>query len=275
MIICQLTNCTPVQMMGYVIKTKNGKVIVIDGGGYDQSAPLEGIIKKYGGHVDMWFLTHNHNDHYGSLMAILGKKSDIKIDGIWRNNCKPKVIEKMNPEEKNEVMKWIDFEKETDIPRHELCFGDTFDVDGVKIEVLGTDNPEIAVNNSNNQSAVLKFSENGFSVLFLADLGVEGGEKLLKRAKDKLKSDAVQPAHHGQAGVSLDLYDKIGAKYIFWPTPKWLWDNTKYLGGEPGTGPFKTQETVAYLTKPGVTHITSFYSDTYFDTDAKAVIKEN
>ena len=39
MLICQLTNCTPVQIMGYVIKTKNGKLIVIDGGGYGAGRP--------------------------------------------------------------------------------------------------------------------------------------------------------------------------------------------------------------------------------------------
>lgn len=273
MLICQLTNCTPVQMMGYVIKTKNGRVIVIDGGGRGQSAPLERAIKKFGGKVDMWFLTHDHNDHYGSLIDILEGGSDIRISGLWRNNCKECVIKNMSPEEKREVLIWTEFEKTVPhIPMHEMTLGETFDVDGVKIEVLGVDNPDITVNNSNNQSVVLKLTEGDFSILFLGDLGVEGGEKLTKTSGDKLKSTAVQAAHHGQAGVSLDLYDKIGAKYVFWPTPKWLWDNTPYLGGEPGEGKFKTPETIAHLTKPGVTHITSFYADTYFDTKKEAVI---
>ncbi len=48
MLICQLTNCTPTQMMGYLIKTKNEKLIVIDGGGYGQSAALERVIKNWG-----------------------------------------------------------------------------------------------------------------------------------------------------------------------------------------------------------------------------------
>ena len=35
-------------MMGYLIKTKNEKLIVIDGGGYGQSAALERVIKNWG-----------------------------------------------------------------------------------------------------------------------------------------------------------------------------------------------------------------------------------
>ncbi len=273
MLICQLTNCTHVQMMGYVIKTKNGRVIVIDGGGYEQSEPLEKKILEWGGVVDMWFITHNHSDHFGSIMDILKKKSDIKIKGFWRNNCSENVLKYMSGVEYKEAVEWIEFEKEINVPLHEMSVGETFDVDGVKIEVLGVDNPDITVNNSNNQSVVLKFTENAFSMIFLADLGIEGGEKLLKTAADKVQSTAVQMAHHGQAGVAFDVYDKINAKYAFWPTPKWLWDNTKYLGGEPGTGKFKTPETIEHMNKLGVKHITSFDSDTIFDTEKEEIIK--
>ena len=79
MLICQLTNCTPIQMMGYVIKTKNGKLIVIDGGGYGQGAPIEKVIKDWGGKVDMWFITHNHSDHYASVMELVRGGADIEI----------------------------------------------------------------------------------------------------------------------------------------------------------------------------------------------------
>ena len=266
MLICQLTNSTPVQMMGYVIRTECGRLIVIDGGNYGQSKQLEEAIKRWGNKVDMWFLTHNHSDHYGSIIELLKNNSDIEICGLWRCNCSEDVIECLPEDEKKEVNDWLKFEKECHIPLHKLAFGERFCVDNVNIEVLGTDNPEIKVNNLNNQSVVLKFLDDQFSIIFLGDLGVEGGKKLLQTAEGKLKCTAVQMAHHGQSGVSFDVYDAISPKYAFWPTPKWLWDNTQYLGGTPGMGHFKTPETINHMNKLNATHITSFLENTIFDT---------
>lgn len=272
MLICQLTNCTPVQMMGYVIKTENGKVIAIDGGGYGQSAPLEKAVKDWGGKVDMWFITHNHSDHYASLMELVRSGTDIEISAIYRNNCTGDAAKALPSDEKKELDEWLEFESECTLPMHKMFLGEKFSIDGVQIEVIGVDNPEITVNNPNNQSVVLKFSEDDFSMIFLSDLGIEGGEKLISTAKDKLSATAVQTAHHGQMGVGFDVYEKIGAKFAFWPTPKWLWDNTPYFGGEPGKGNFKTPETIKWLEKLGAKNITSFDKNTVFDTQKQAVI---
>ena len=272
MLICQLTNCTPVQMMGYVIKTKNGKLIVIDGGGYGQGAPLEKVIKDWGGKVDMWFITHNHSDHYASVMELVRGGADIEIAGFWRNNCTGAAKDALPENEKKELDEWLEFESECNIPMHQMHLGEKFCIDGVGIEVIGVDNPEITVNNPNNQSVVLRLSEGEFSMIFLGDLGVEGGEKLTETAGGKIRATAVQMAHHGQCGVDFDVYEKIGANFAFWPTPKWLWDNTPYLGGEPGKGSFKTPETIKWAEKLGMTNITSFDNNTVFDTEKQKIV---
>lgn len=272
MLIKQLTNCTPTQMMGYLIKTKNDKLIVIDGGGYNQSSQLIDTINDWGGKVDMWFLTHNHSDHFGSIIEMFQNGTDIEVGGFWRNNCRGEALKSLTEAEAKEVSEWMDFEKDFRVPLHTMETNQTFDVDGVHIEVVMEDSPEITVNNPNNQSVVLKFSEGDFSILFLGDLGVEGGEKLIKTAGDKVKCTAVQTAHHGQQGVTEEVYKAIGAKYAFWSTPKWLWDNTPYGGGEPGIGPFKTPETVSWLDKLGTIHVTSFDANTVFDTETETIL---
>lgn len=272
MLICQLTNATSMQMMGYVIKTDNNKVIVIDGGGHNQAEPLKKVINGFGNHVDMWFITHNHSDHFGSIIDLLKDNTEIVIDGFWRNNCKENVVAVMPENEKNEVREWTEFEKNISVPLYNLTLNETFNVDGVIIEVLGVDNPEISVNNSNNQSVVLKMTDRNFSIIFLGDLGVEGGNKLIDTAGDKIKSTAVQLAHHGNAGVGYNVYEKIGAKYAFWPTPKWLWDNTEYLGGTPGNGNFTTPETIRWMEKLGCENVTSFYENTFFDTQKCEIV---
>lgn len=82
------------------------------------------------------------------------------------------------------------------------------------------------------------------SILFLGDLGVEGGEKLLASPyRNRLKADYVQMAHHGQTGVSEEFYKTVNPKFCLWPTPDWLWDNKK------GKGPWKTLEVRAWMDK--------------------------
>ncbi|MCR5263003.1 MAG: MBL fold metallo-hydrolase, partial [Clostridiales bacterium] len=66
-------------------------------------------------------------------------------------------------------------------------------------------------------------------------LGVAGGEKLLACNGDKLKSDIVQMAHHGQNGVDRPVYEAIAPKICLLPTPQWLWDNDAGKGYDTHT----------------------------------------
>ena len=59
------------QNLSCVMKTKEGAVIVVDGG-RDVDAPhLIEVIQELGGHVDAWLLTHPHSDHVGAITEIL------------------------------------------------------------------------------------------------------------------------------------------------------------------------------------------------------------
>ncbi len=79
------------QNMSYVIKTRQGKVIVIDGGyktdNYDPKylyAFLQDVTGKSVPHVDAWFFTHNHNDHYGAFLGIAELyPNGITVDTIY------------------------------------------------------------------------------------------------------------------------------------------------------------------------------------------------
>jgi hypothetical protein len=133
----------------------------------------------------------------------------------------------------------------------ELELGQVLKIDGITIEILGIKNPEIVENGVNNSSVVMRVWDHYKSVLFPGDLGVEGGEKLLhSKYKDRLKSDYVQMAHHGQNGVDKAFYQVVAPKYCLWPTPKWLWDND--MGGGKGTGPWVTQEVKSWMDELGV-----------------------
>ncbi len=79
------------QNMSYVVKTRQGKIIVIDGGyKTDDHDPkyLYSFLQKVTGksvpHVDAWFFTHNHNDHYGAFLGIANLyPNGITVDTIY------------------------------------------------------------------------------------------------------------------------------------------------------------------------------------------------
>ncbi len=65
-----------------------------------------------------------------------------------------------------------------------------------------------------------------FSLLFLGDLGREGGDKLLNGPYPKeLNCDYLQVARHGQNGVRKDFYRSIKFRACLWSSPSWVYNN--------------------------------------------------
>lgn len=77
--------------MSYIVKTRQGKIIIIDGGyKVDDHDPkyLYAFLQKVTGksvpHVDAWFFTHNHYDHYGAFQGIANLyPNGITVDTIY------------------------------------------------------------------------------------------------------------------------------------------------------------------------------------------------
>ena len=264
--IVQLTNKTPYQTMGYALQSKTGEVLVIDGGMTGNDSELYRVIKKLGGSVGLWLITHPHNDHFDAVIEVLTKYKDVNYKKIGSSMLPDTWAEDLDEEEKKELHTWNAFAKTLDDRHFEIKEGMQFSLGNMKVEVLTENNPDLKVNAFNNQSCVFKVSEDDFSILFLGDLGIEGGNRLLSKSCD-LKCTAVQMAHHGQGGVTEEVYKAIHPQYAFWPTPGWLWENRKYLGeGEIGEGPFKTQKTAEWMKSLGAKNIFSFDHTIIFDT---------
>lgn len=89
----------------------------------------------------------------------------------------------------------------------------------------------IEKNTSNNSSVVYLVSLNGTNVVFLGDLGEEGGRQLMEDVDlASLNCDIVQVAHHGQNGVAFEFYKELYPRIALFPTPKWLWNNDAGYG---------------------------------------------
>ena len=69
--IVQLTHMTQPQSMGYVIVAKSGEVLAVYGGHNGSGAELKRVLRQFGGHVDLWLLTHPHQDHFNGVIELL------------------------------------------------------------------------------------------------------------------------------------------------------------------------------------------------------------
>jgi beta-lactamase superfamily II metal-dependent hydrolase len=238
-------------MMSYVIQTGKDDLLVIDGGTEDDADYLRDFLLQRGGKVEAWILTHPHIDHGGALSVILGEPEAIRINRIYASMPEEEWVKK------HEAYRMEDFKKirsaldATQVEIMEPEPGQRVNIGGLVFDFLGVKNPEITGNAINNSSMVFRVRGAGESVLFLGDIGVQAGKKILSGPyAEWVKADWVQMSHHGQNGADRAFYEAVDAEGCFWPTPGWLWDNDN--GGGKGSGPWKTLEVRQWMEDLGV-----------------------
>ncbi len=235
----QLPSQTPNQMMSYVFITSNGKVIVVDGGNRGDAPYLQGFLAALGNQVQNWFISHSHLDHFDALTAILESPGDLRIHAIYGSLPEESWVAKHESTHLKSLQAFRQALQKSGRRVIELAVGQELEIDGLRVEILGTKNLEITANALNNSSVVMRVSDTTKSVLFTGDLGVDGGRKLLNRcSRTRLRADYVQMAHHGQNGVDLDFYRVVRPSACLWPTPLWLWENDS--GNGKDSGPWQT-----------------------------------
>lgn len=244
---------TNAQSLSVIIENGAGSLIVVDGGWTANGASLVNEIKQRGGHVAAWLLTHPDSDHAGALADILYNHSgEITIDGIYYSFLE----DEWYAQKDSSVASMLAYLKGAfgkapqNILHGDIVAGQVIDAGPAKIQVL---NSAYKASNDfvNNSSVAYLVSLNGTNVVFLGDLAVSGGDNLMSTVDlTALKCNIVQMAHHGQNGVSYEVYKALKPSICLWPTPQWLWDNDN--GGGPGSGPWLTRETRNWLVRLGV-----------------------
>jgi beta-lactamase superfamily II metal-dependent hydrolase len=225
--------------MAYVLRSSGGRIMVVDGGMKGDAAYLQKFLVPLGNKVTAWFISHPHLDHVDALTTILSDPGDLTIEHIYASLPDEDSIAQHEPQALKTTQEFKQVLRDSSHDVEELSSGQTMDIDGMQIEVLGVKNPEITPNYVNNSSIVFRVSDAHKFVLFTGDLGVEGGQKLMKsKYVARIASDYVQMAHHGQAGVDINFYFAVRPRYCLWPTPSWLWDNDSGKG--KGSGPWLT-----------------------------------
>lgn len=213
------------------ILESNGTLLVLDGGFPSEAPYMYEYLKNLGGHVDTWFLTHFHDDHFGCFVTMLREHPDITVDQVCFNFPSDAFILRYEPKQSCDTSQnWLESFRQAIADRKLAVVtateGDvySFDAGNVVVRVLRTYDENLPY--INDSSSVYRFEVDGKSILFLGDLAVKGGEQLLQKADPShVKADYVQMAHHGQGGVDQACYAAIAPTYCLWPTPSWVWDN--------------------------------------------------
>lgn len=240
------------QMLSMVLQDKNGSLVVIDGGWDIDADHLSDVIRSKGGHVSAWFITHPHSDHVGALVKILNNPDrKITIDNVYYSLADQSWYDKV--ESSRSVLVTDLRSALSTLPAaslHTVKKGDEIQVGSIKAKVLN--NPYLLdVTSVNNSSIAYKFFLNDVSILVLGDMGPEAGKLLMEETSAAdLKSDIVQMSHHGQYGVSREVYATIKPQIALWPCPLWLWNNDN--GSGIGSGDWKTLETRKWMEELGV-----------------------
>ncbi len=222
-------------MNSFIITTEDGKLIVIDGGQRVNAENLISYLKKVSGenipHIDAWFLTHAHNDHVDAFLEVIQHHADeVEIEKVYMNFPSIQFFANVPKPDKSAVGTAKEIYGALPLFADKLCIcsaGDVYEIGEAKFEILYSTDPYITSNVCNNSSIVFKMSLGGRTALFLADCGVEAGNRILERFKgtDTLKCDICQMAHHGQGGVDKEFYAEVSPEICLWCTPDWLWDN--------------------------------------------------
>jgi beta-lactamase superfamily II metal-dependent hydrolase len=242
----------------YIILTRNGKVVVMDGGVKEEAPYLRGFLAALGNEVEAWFVTHPHPDHIGALTEILKTPQGIVIKKLYQSEFSP-AFRDTEPDCAPAANAYYDALAALGVPVTNYATpGAQLDIDGVNFKILTVTNENIRVNPYNNSSMAIRVWDKKKSILFLADLGLESGDLLLNGPYRKdLDCDYLQMAHHGQRGVSKDFYRTVKFSACLWPTPSWVYNND--AGNGFNTHTLETVEIRELMEELGITrHYISF-----------------
>ena len=221
----------------YILENNNdGTVIVIDGGTSKNARKVRNEIRKSGGKVDAWIITHFHDDHVEAFNEIYADPGDIEIGKVYTPGIDPDMYMQLirewdDPGPYNTFMNQTEGDDRIVHPARM----DVLEFDGLKIEILCTFDELLLscfkeyMDPANDISMVFKVSGEKDTLLFLGDFHTDAlGDGLIQLHGDKLKAEMVQAGHHGNNSLPERFYEFVSPKVMLFDAPKWLMEGEEY-----------------------------------------------
>ncbi|HVJ04056.1 MAG TPA: ComEC/Rec2 family competence protein [Candidatus Saccharimonadales bacterium] len=199
----------------FLLVTPGGHTLLLDSGGllgmsHSDLDIGEDVVSPYLwqrglSRLDAVAFSHGHSDHMGGLTAIL---RNFRPNEIWYARNYPS----------HEVATLLATADRLHVRRIERHFGDHFDFDGIRFEVLSPPPDwELKPRGQDDASMVLRLTYAGHTALFMGDIH-KRMEKLLVEDSEahhrSLHADLLKVAHHGSNTSSCDeLLDAVHPDY--------------------------------------------------------------
>ncbi len=220
----------PAAGMGCLFVTDGGKLIALDGGHENDAQPFLELIEKYSDTVDLWIITHPHDDHYSALKTISESKElaeRIKIKQLLYffpldfGNFRKGVVGTLKYE--NELMERIAavFNAEIVCPYRNM----RIQLDSFEIHFLYVPDDCSIINtaggNANYCSLIFSVKGKSKKVMITGDAYNRTLLTTAWRYAEALKCDCLQLPHHGLCDTgNYEFYKYADAKVLFVPISK-------------------------------------------------------
>lgn len=219
--------------MSYVVRLRDGRFLVIDGGAtdYDEAKHLYDLLKEQnvlGGKptIAAWFLTHAHGDHYQAFLEMAQNyTSNVTIQSVVINLATPGLFS-VNFDTATKAGIYSKVKGISGVKIVYARTGQQFRFANATIDVwltpedlyIGASN----IDSGNDASVIYRMTCEGQTTMFLADAeqGIAG--TMIRRYGNAMKSDIMQISHHGYnynyiANMS-DLFQLIDPNVVLWPS---------------------------------------------------------
>ena len=210
-----------------IFRMEDGRFIVVDGGGMaDETVSLiydnlyELAVDKDNIVIAAWMLTHAHGDHVGgfTMFTNSARRKQVTVQNIFHHFSTNEQYKNCNDAGRAaETRPLLRAYKDANIIKAHA--GQVLKVGGAEIEILCTSGElePYTLQDHNTTSVVFRVTAKDNSVMVLGDASYVTCSFLVKHYGDYLKSDMVQLSHHGYAGGTIALYDKVRADVVLWP----------------------------------------------------------